>query len=156
MEICLPLLNTSYKTSAKISEFAFITFVFLSYSWYALELLRFKISFLISGFEKGWHENYFPLNLALIAKIIGWSLYCSITRRTGYSICSKFTGGSSYCVIFKFETTLVKKSLNVSAISSFWSSFKSFLTNVIFLKLGPLSVKWAFVYFQKNLLWKTF
>ena len=147
MELCLPLLNTSYKTSAKISEFAFITFVFISYSWYALEFLRFKISFLISGFEKGWHENYFPLNLALIAKIIGWSLYCSITRRTGYSICSKFTGGSSYCVRFKFETTLVKKSLNVSAISSFWSMVKSFSISKILLKLELLSKIWGFMYF---------
>ena len=65
------LINTSYKISAKISEFAFITSVGISDSWHALELPRFKIYFLISDFEKGWNKNYFPLNLALISKIPG-------------------------------------------------------------------------------------
>ena len=45
------LLNTSYKASAKISKFAFITFVGISDSWHNLELSTFKISFLIYGFE---------------------------------------------------------------------------------------------------------
>ena len=46
------LLNTSYKISAKLSEFSFITFVSTSDSGHALELSRFKLSFLVSDFEK--------------------------------------------------------------------------------------------------------
>ena len=62
------LLNTSYKISGNISEFALIIFVGTSDSWHALELSRFKISFLITNFEKGWNENCLTHELSIDSK----------------------------------------------------------------------------------------
>ena len=54
--------------------------------------------------------------------------------------------------IFKFETTLVKKLLKVSAILSLFSNMKLSSTKVILLDLAFFSVNSGLTYFQKDLL----
>ena len=80
------------------------------------------------------------MNLALIAKILEWFLYCSITHRIKSSVCWEFTEGSSYCGRFKFKAALAKKKkkkkwLYVSTTFVIRSRIKSFLISVILLKL---------------------
>ena len=115
--------------------------------------ILYKISAKISEFV---FITFSSISINLIAKMLGWFLYYWITHRIGSKICSTLTEGWSYREIFHWETALVKKSLNVSAISFFWSRIKYFSTRVILSKLELLSIKWYFLYFEKDLLSKPF
>ena len=79
------------------------------------------------------------MNLVLIAKILEWFLYCSITHRIESSVCLEFTEWSLYCGRFKFKAALAKKKkkkwLYVSTTFVIRSRIKSFLISVILLKL---------------------
>ena len=79
-----------------------------------------------------------------------------LTKCASSSIWSDLIDESTYRGIFRFETALVKELLKVLAILSALSIMQSFLTNVISLDLGLLSVKSGLTYFQKDLLSKIF
>ena len=79
-----------------------------------------------------------------------------LTKCASSSIWSDLIDESTYRGIFRFETALVKELLKVLAILSALSIMQSFLTNVISLDLGLLSVKRGLTYFQKDLLSKIF
>ena len=72
-----------------------------------------------------------------------------LTKCASSSISSDLIDESTYRGIFRFETALVKKLLKVLAILSALPIMESFLTKVILLDLGLLSVKSGLTYFQK-------
>ena len=74
-----PLLSFLCIKSVKVSEFDLIIFVGRSDSWQGLELLRFKISRFISDFVISWNENRLSMPWLIIAIMLGWFFYCSIT-----------------------------------------------------------------------------
>ena len=73
-----------------------------------------------------------------------------LTKCASSSISSDLIDESTYRGIFRFETALVKKLLKVLAILSALPIMESFLTKVILLDLGLLSVKSGLTYFQKT------
>ena len=85
----------------------------------------------------------------MIAKILEWFLYCSITHRIKSSVCWEFTEGSSYCGRFKFKAALAtkknKKWLYVSTTFVIRSRIKSFLISVILLKLYVFPTRFVLI-----------
>ena len=73
-----------------------------------------------------------------------------LTKCASSSISSDLIDESTYRGIFWFETALVKKLLKVLAILSALPIMESFLTKLILLDLGLLSVKSGLTYFQKT------
>ena len=116
-----------------MSELDLITFVGISESWHAFNESRFNISFSISAFEILLNLKYLYVLLLFIATILGWFLYCSIYLAIGSSIRSIFADLSWYFGIFRFETTLTKNLLKISA-TIYWKPLtiitKSFLLEV--------------------------
>ena len=87
---------------------------------------------------------------SFIAAILGWFLYCSIIHKTGSSMWSistdRFTNGG----IFKFETALVKKLLQVLAILPLFSNMELSSTKVILIDLVLFFRKQWFNMFPKK------
>ena len=87
----------------------------------------------------------------MIAQILEWFLYCSITHRIKSSVCWEFTEGSSYCGRFKFKAALAKKKkkkkkwLYVSTTFVIRSRIKSFLISVILLKLYVFPTRFVLI-----------
>lgn len=74
-------------------------------------IIQAQISFSGSSFEMIWIEHDFPNCCCRIAKILARFLYFSLIFTSGSFTFSKFTNGSSYYGILRFEIIFEKKSL---------------------------------------------
>ena len=113
------LSNSLYKISAKMSTLPMIIFVCISEAYDDLETARLlEISVLISNLGIDLNENWLLKFSFLKEAILVRFLYSSTILKISFLMWSVLIDESIYHGILKFEITLVKKLLNVSAILS--------------------------------------
>ena len=84
--------------------------------------------------------------------MLGWFSYLFIAIETGSSVPSTVLEEYSVSEMFKLDTILLKKSLNISKNLFSLLIISLFSTRVIFSLLTALSEKEGFITFQNNLL----
>ena len=119
---------------------------------------KLKISFSIFSFRIIWKENDFPNHYCRTAKTLTQFFYLSLIFSLGRLIFCKFTDGSSYWGILRFERISKKIIKNWRHLSVVVYNLTILNKCVLypFVWVAPLSEKNVFIVFQNNLLSVTF